>query len=81
MVRIPNVCNFNPETTVLAHKGGYAGGKKGPDLIGAWACSDCHDVVDGRVPRPDDMSANEVKLYFYEGVFRTQDVLHKEGKL
>ena len=51
MVRIPGVCNGNPETTVLAHirRGNVAGmGQKPPDLCGVWACSSCHDAMDGR---------------------------------
>jgi hypothetical protein len=48
MVRIPGVCNHNPETTVLAHirRGGVAGvGQKPPDTCGVWACSNCHAVM------------------------------------
>jgi len=42
MVRIPEVCNHNSETTVLAHYrlAGVSGiGMKSPDILGAWACS------------------------------------------
>ncbi len=81
-VRLPGVCNGNPETTVLAHYRlvGISGtGLKPPDLIGAWACSACHDVVDGRVPSM--MEQDRVKRYFAEGVFRTQYALIREGKL
>ena len=42
MVRLPGVCNGDPETTVLAHyrMSGYCGtGMKPPDEMGAWACS------------------------------------------
>ena len=55
MVRLPGVCNFDETTTVLAHirRGGVAGmGQKPPDLCGVWACSSCHDVIDGRVRGP-----------------------------
>lgn len=51
MVRIPGVCNGNPETTVLAHirRGNVAGmGQKPPDICGVWACSACHDAIDSR---------------------------------
>ena len=51
LVRIPGVCNHNPETTVLAHYSltGISGWRlKSPDWIGAWCCSSCHDEVDGR---------------------------------
>ncbi len=50
-LRIPSVCNFNNETTVLAHirRGGVAGmGQKPKDIIGVHACSSCHDVLDHR---------------------------------
>lgn len=54
MVRIPHVCNGNPETTVLAHirRGNVAGmGQKPPDLCAVWACSSCHDAIDRRNQR------------------------------
>lgn len=49
-LRIPGVCNFNPETTVLAHIAcGQKGmGLKSPDNMAVFACSCCHDVLDGR---------------------------------
>lgn len=49
-VRIPGVCNFNPETTVLAHlpSGSKGVGMKGPDNIAVFACSCCHDILDRR---------------------------------
>lgn len=64
MVRIPGVCNHNPDTTVLAHirRGGVAGvGQKPPDTCGVWACSNCHSVMgDG---------------YAVDGVFTEGDIL------
>jgi hypothetical protein len=53
-VRLDTVCNFNSETTVLAHlrQAGITGGaQKAPDFLGAWACSECHAEVDLRAPR------------------------------
>jgi hypothetical protein len=75
MVRLPGICNFNPETTVLAHYrlGGINGyGMKSPDLIGAWACSDCHAHID---THRDDATARA----FLEGVIRTQYALIRAG--
>lgn len=51
MLRIPYVCNHNPETTVLAHSNSQAHGKgmgiKADDAIGAvWACYACHTWAD-----------------------------------
>lgn len=51
MVRLVGICNWNPETTVLAHirRAGVAGtGQKPPDLCAVWACSACHDEIDRR---------------------------------
>ncbi|WP_096777524.1 DUF1364 domain-containing protein [Wohlfahrtiimonas populi] len=72
-VRIPNVCNFNNETTVLAHvpiKGSAGMGQKTIDLIGTWCCSNCHDVIDGRVK--SQFSREEIDNMKYEGMIRTQ---------
>lgn len=49
-LRLPGVCNFNPETTVLAHLpcGMKGVGMKSPDNMAVFACSSCHDAIDGR---------------------------------
>lgn len=80
-VRIYGVCNHNPETIVLAHyrMAGLCGtGMKPDDLLGAWACSSCHDEIDRRTHIIDQVFA---KIYHLEGVMRTQDILRKEGKI
>jgi len=48
-LRIPGVCNSNPETTVLCHAP-YPGrsGMRSHDWWAAYGCSSCHDYVDGR---------------------------------
>mgnify|MGYP003491087611 CR=1 FL=1 len=79
-VRLQTVCNFNPETTVLAHYRlhGLSGmGMKSPDLFGAWACSDCHDCIDGR--KRSVFSPSEIAQAHLEGVIRTQHALILEG--
>lgn len=48
MVRLPGICNGDPETTVLAHLNGGGMGMEHHDLMGAWCCSSCHDALDGR---------------------------------
>lgn len=51
MVRLQGICNWRPETTVLAHirRAGIAGmGQKPPDTCAVFACSDCHDAIDVR---------------------------------
>lgn len=49
-LRIPGVCNFNHETTVLAHLpcGMKGMGMKSPDNMAVFACSSCHDRLDSR---------------------------------
>jgi len=78
-VRIPGVCNFDPDTTVLAHYrlAGLCGmGLKSHDLFGAWACSSCHDEIDRRTQACD---IDYVSLAHLEGVLRTLSVLIREG--
>lgn len=78
-VRIPGVCNGNPETTVLAHyrmSGTCGVGMKPNDLQGAWACSACHDACDGR---SKSINRSEARQYHAEGVMRTQAILIGEG--
>jgi hypothetical protein len=71
-VRVPGVCNGNPETTVLAH---YR-------LAGtSWSCSACHDYVDGRGSSRRGADREESRLLHAEGVMRTQDILIREGKV
>lgn len=81
-LRIPGACNFNPETTVLAHyrmAGTCGTGTKPADSQAAFSCSGCHDAVDGRVKT--DFTRDELRLFHAEGVFRTQQILRDEGKL
>jgi len=76
-VRIPAVCNHNPETVVLAHLNGAGGAMKSDDIHGAYCCSACHDVIDGRAQ--SEYPAPVIKLWFFEGVFRTQLRLIDKG--
>ena len=62
-LRQPGVCNFDPETTGLAHvrRGGVAGvGQKPPDLCGIHSCSRCHDALDGRAGPQYEVSDADV---------------------
>lgn len=69
-VRIPGVCNHNPETTVLAHLGGGGMGTKNSDLFAAFCCSSCHDILDGRVPT--ELESNLLYLWHLQAVVKTQ---------
>ena len=70
-IRIPGVCNFNPETTVLAHvaKGGM--GEKGNDYHATFSCSNCHDAIDGRLKT--QWSKLDLSDMANDGMRRTQD--------
>lgn len=76
-------CDGGGETTVLAHYPlpGISGmGLKSPDVLGAWCCAPCHDVVDGRTHLPN-LTRVEVRLAHSEGVMRTLAELQKLGAL
>jgi hypothetical protein len=82
MVRLPGICNRNPETTVLGHYrlSGMSGmGMKSPDIVGAWCCSDCHDTVDRR--SNTQLDRDFVRLAHLEGVVRTINQLVEEGHI
>lgn len=76
-VRIPTVCNHDPSTVVLAHLNGAGMGMKAMDLHGAYCCSACHDVIDQRVRC--EYPAPVIKLWFFEGMVRTQTALIEKG--
>lgn len=72
-------CNGDAETTVLAHLRyfGWAGiAQKPHDFLGVFACSACHDAIDGRAGGG---------LYGYEDLFRalgeTLAVQFRKGRL
>ena len=75
-IRIPDICTFDRETTVFAHLNGAGMGMKQLDIHGAYACSACHDVVDGRRAYP-----GIAKLHHLEGVIRTQVLMVQNGIL
>ncbi len=76
-VRIPGVCNFDPTTTVLAHIARGSGvAQKCDDIHAAYACSACHDVIDGKVKMGDPRL---IRLYAYEGMIRTQKLFIEQG--
>ena len=68
-IRLPGICNHNPETTVLCHLHGGGMGTKKSDLFAAFGCSDCHNEVDGRTMK---LPGDEVHADHLEGMVRTQ---------
>jgi Protein of unknown function (DUF1364) len=82
LIRVPGVCSFNPEETVLCHYrlSDLCGmGLKPIDIIGAWGCSPCHAAVDGRIKT--GFSHEALRLMHAEGMARTLAALVKQGKL
>ncbi len=82
-VRIPGVCNHDTSTTVLAHYrlAGLCGvGSKPLPILGAHACSACHDACDFRV-RAEGFTTLQVRSMHLEGVLRTIDKLIRTGKV
>ena len=83
-IRIPGVCNFDPETTVLCHlpdgTGGKMGGKSN-DLCSVYGCSDCHDEIDGRTNNAisNGYDSTSVKVFAYEGHMRTLNKFVEKG--
>ena len=78
-LNIVGVCNHNPETTVLAHlPSEYKGmGNKSPDFCGAFCCSSCHDVIDGRVHHI--LMVEDKEWYMRRAMVRTWKIWIDEG--
>lgn len=77
-VRLEGVCNFNEETTIPAHLNGAGMGTKHNDIFIAYCCSNCHDVLDGKVASKFH-SLTELALRHHEAVVRTQYILLEKG--
>lgn len=70
-------CNFNPETTVLAHlpSGTKGVGMKGFDTVAVFACSSCHDAIDGRARNTGPIDWRDITRALAE----THEVLISKG--
>lgn len=79
MVRLP-CCSYDDSQTVLAHYRSSATGmgQKEHDFIGAWACANCHAVVDGAAL--DGWGRQDIKTAFLEAILRTQSAILKEAE-
>lgn len=68
------------ETTVLCHIGRVKGvGLKCPDFFAVYGCSNCHDVLDGRVNA--GFSKTELKAEALRALEETQIKLFNKGLL
>jgi len=77
-VRLPG-CNHNPKTTALAHLNGGGMGTKHSDIHGAFACSNCHEILDTNANT--DFDREFIELAHHQGVMRTQKIWLDEGLL
>lgn len=84
LVRLPG-CDGGDETTVWCHLpeavAGRGMGLKGVDVLGAYGCRSCHDIVDRRAPRPARMTEQDVALAFYRALARSVVRLVQKGLL
>lgn len=85
-LRLDYICNFDPDTTVFAHTGRFGTAKRNHDEVGCYACSDCHDAIDGRTGRfhsDDDRMqerlSRERRFHVDKGEKRTQKKLREKG--
>lgn len=82
-LRIPGVCNYNPATTVLCHSNFLEHGKglglKAPDTEACFGCSACHDVLDGRAPRPSWLMLFKLEAAFIRARNLTHEILKQKG--
>jgi hypothetical protein len=80
---LPGVCNSDPATVVLCHSNALADGKgmglKAPDTAACFGCAACHDILDGRRPRPEGMTLLMVEGAFVRAVARTHERLKQKG--
>jgi hypothetical protein len=79
-------CNYDSSTVVFAHYGepGEKGaGLKPDDTSGVYACSDCHDWLDGRVSHSsvDKNDLHDKCFYWFRAMRRTWALLITNGVL
>ena len=78
-VRLPGVCCGDNSTTVYAHISGvrFGHGTGIKTNFGAYACSSCHDHLDGRVK--NNFEKEYLKLCHLEAVIETLIKLEQKG--
>lgn len=77
------VCSYDSSTVVLCHSNELADGKgmglKAPDTAACYGCASCHDVLDGRRPRPSWLTYEMMLQRFREAVVATHARLRAKG--
>lgn len=81
-VRLPGICKWLPEYTILSHYPGMAGGKgrsiKSIDVCGCYSCTACDAVIDRQIKPPDGWTYQDVQIAWFEGHMRTLVIM--DGK-
>lgn len=82
-LRLPFVCNGNPQTTVLCHSNSMRDGKgksiKASDDRACFGCSSCHAVLDGQAPLRGGLTREMVAEEFERAVVETHGILRAMG--
>jgi hypothetical protein len=75
-MQVVGVCNFNSETTVLAHLDSENKGTayKSSDLFAVYACSDCHSWLDQHKGNKEDRL-----FYSLRALDRTHRIMTNTG--
>jgi len=80
-LRLIGTCNHNSETTVLCHIGRDRGTAiKCNDTMAVFACSSCHDAIDGRTSY-DSIANPNIQDDLLRALEATQDYWIREGLL
>jgi hypothetical protein len=78
LLNVAGVCNYNAETTVLAHLrwlGNCGTGIKPPDACAVRSCSACHDWLDGRTkPLHPDTYESDKNFYAARALVRMREL-------
>lgn len=80
-IRLPGICSYDDTTTVFCHFS-YATsgmGMKPSEMSGAFGCSKCHSVVDGREKRPHGVLIEDVEWCKARGMVETWHRLIEMG--
>lgn len=80
MIRLDG-CNAGPnnETVVLAHLNGAGMAIKALDIHGAYACHNCHDILDGR--KKNNYDPEWLELIHLRALVKTQERMVEKGVL
>ena len=80
-IRIPNVCNFDPETTILAHARAGGMAMKCPDTVAFYCCSACHAVYDRHDARWRQFGRDALDSMALRAIEETHVTMIREGVL